>query len=273
MNSVKIIQAGKTLSWGVYLLCVLQKVGLIVALAKRDLQVKYAQSLLGVFWVLLQPVAGVALFTLVVSHWLKLPSQNYPYPLFAFTGIVVWNFFSYMVTAGGTSLTDSRQLIQRISFPKIVLPLSKLIVGLLDCVIALCLLLLVLFFTDVPYSVTVFALPVFLFFLIFTGLSVSLWLAALTIRFRDFYHIIPYIINFGIWITPVFYPVEIVPQHFRFAIYCNPIALVAEGFRWCLFGTTFPMMKFMPAVVLVLLVFVSGLFYFRSVERRIVDTI
>lgn len=273
LNSVQIIRAGNANSWQNYLRSVAGKAGLIFTLAKRDVQIKYAQSLLGVFWVLIQPLAGVALFTLVVSHWLKLPAQNYPYPLFAFTGIVVWNFFSYMVTAGGTSLTDSRQLIHRLSFPKIVLPLSKIVVGLLDCIIALVLLFVVVLFTGVSYSVTILMLPLFLFFLILTGLSVSLWLAALTIRFRDFYHIIPYVINFGIWITPVFYPLDIVPAHFRLVVFCNPVAMAVEGFRWCFFGSYFSVVEFIPSILLVMILLISGLFYFRSVESKIADTI
>ncbi len=229
--------------------------------------------MLGVIWVLFQPVAGVALFTLVISNWLKLPEQSYPYALFAFSGLIVWNFFSYIVSAGGSSLTDSRQLIQRLSFPKIVLPLSKIIVGFIDFFISLVVLIIAIPIAGLTYKLSLLALPFFAVFIMLTGLSVSLWLAALSVRYRDFYHIIPYLIGFGIWLTPVFYPLSIVPQQFSWVIGANPVAFVAEGFRWCLFGAEFSFTFFVPAIMLPVLLLVSGLFYFRSIEKQISDTV
>lgn len=273
MSNTRVIRAGAHPSLFSYLLQVAKSQSLVFTLAKRDIQIKYSQSVLGVFWVILQPVLGVCLFTLVIGRWMKMPSLTYPYPLFAFSGLIGWNFFTYVAISGGTSLSESRDIIKRIAFPKLVLPLSKVLVALFDLLISVSVLLAVSLFSGVAFSAKIFLLPVFVAVLIATGLSLSIWLCALTIRFNDFNHIVSYLVNFGIWVTPVFYSIDIVPERYRFIMHLNPVTMGIEGIRWCIFQTPFVLADYGLSLLGIAVILFSGLLYFRHIEKRIPDTI
>ncbi len=240
-------------------------------LARRDIKAKYAQTILGVLWIIIQPLTGLAIFTLFFQEFIPLDTGTIPYPLFAFTGIVAWYYFAYIVTAAGNALTENQELIKKIYFPKLLLPLTKVLVGFVDFAITFLLLLVGLLFSGYELSWAILCVPFFLLLNILSGLAIATWLSALTLRYRDFQHIIPYLINFGIWLTPVFYPGTIIPEAYNWALYINPMAFVIAGFRWALLGDVLPSVYYLVSLIPVLFLFFTGLLYFIRVERKIVD--
>ena len=201
-----------------------------MALAKRDLKVRYSQAVLGVLWAVIQPLTGLVIFTIFFGQLLKIQTSGMSYPLFAFSGMVSWFFFSHIVSQAGASLVESQELIRKVYFPKILLLFAKTIVGLVEFGVSVILLIVLMQFMGSFASWSIIFLPLFVLLNIAVGLSVAVWLGALTIRYRDFHHIIPYLVNFGIWLTAVFYPVTLIPPKFGWIMYWNPMAATIAGF-------------------------------------------
>lgn len=240
-------------------------------LARRDIKAKYAQTILGVLWIIIQPLTGLAIFTLFFQELIPLDTGTIPYPLFAFTGIVAWYYFAYIVMAAGNALTENQDLIKKVYFPKLILPLTKVLVGFIDFAITFSLLLVGLLLWGFELRWAILGVPFFLLLNILSGLAIATWLSALTLRYRDFQHIIPFLVNFGIWLTPVFYPGTIIPAEYSWALYINPIAFVIAGFRWALLGDVLPSVYYLASLIPVLFLFFTGLLYFIRSERKIVD--
>jgi lipopolysaccharide transport system permease protein len=247
--------------------------GLLVTLIERDFKVRYAQTVLGLLWAVLQPLAGVAIFTFFFSFVIKLDTGDIPYPLIALSGMVSWNYFSFVVNQGSTSLIAAQALIKKVNFPKLHLVLAKAVVGLVEMGIALLILLLWVIFTGRPLSPALLLLPVVVLLNLMTGLSVALWLSALTVKFRDLQHLIPYVITFGIWLTPVFYPSTIIPESLEIVNYFNPMAAVIESLRFCMLGTAAPDPRYVFGIGVMVLLLVSGFLYFKKTEVVIPDYI
>ncbi|MBU0765264.1 MAG: ABC transporter permease, partial [Bacteroidetes bacterium] len=196
-----------------------------------------------------------------------------PYPVFVLTGLSSWYYFTYLVSNAGTSLVSAQTIIKKIYFPKLVIPVSKAITGFVNLLITLLLLFIFMVITGRYPNLNIIGLPVIILLNIITGLAFGIWLSALTIRFRDFHHIIPYIIGFGIWITPVFYPISLIPESYRHFIYLNPMAAVAEGYRWALLGGKLPSPWFLTSLIAVFVLLITGMLYFRKNEGKIADMI
>jgi len=246
---------------------------ILYTLAKRDVKAKYTQTVLGILWSVIQPLTGLLIFTIFFDKLIKVDTNNIPYPLFAFSGMVAWYFYTFIVNQGGTSLVDSQYLLKKIYFPRLILPLSKVLVGLVDFGISVILLIILMIFLGGMPSFLILLFPVFLLLAVLTGLSIAIWLSALTIRYRDLQHIIPYLINFSIWLTPVFYPSTLVPESYHFILYLNPMAGIIAGFRWCLLGDLIPSINYLWGILPVIFIFISGIYYFIKIEREIVDII
>ncbi len=246
---------------------------LIYVFAQRDLKVQYSQTFMGIMWSLLQPLTGLLIFSFFFSYVVKVDTGGIPYPLFAFSGMISWYFFSALMAQSGTSLMQSQYLIRKIYFPKLVLPVSKALSCFAEFGISLALLFVIMLISGYLPQLSLLFLPVFIFLNLLTGLTVGLWLSALTIRYRDFHHIIPYLLNFGIWLTPVFYPVTLLPEKIKFLIYFNPMAGVIAGFRWSLLGGEAPSVHYAYAFGLIVLLFFGGLYYFRRMETKIADLV
>ena len=246
---------------------------LIFTLAYRDIKVQYAQTFLGLLWSLLQPLTALLIFTFFFSRIVKVNTGNIPYPLFALSGISVWNYFGYLMSNSGTSLTQSRDLIKKIGFPKIILPLSKVISGAPDFVITLLLIFVVMFINGKFFGLQIFALPLFLLLAILCGLSIGIWLSALTVKYRDVHHVIPFLVGFGIWLTPVFYPTTLLPEKYHRFTYLNPVAGIIEGFRWSLFGGNPPSYYYIGSFIFVFVLIAAGFANFKRIENRISDWI
>lgn len=248
---------------------------LFLVLAYRDLRIRYAQTFLGLFWAFLQPAATLLIFTVVFGKAVKVNTGGIPYPLFAVCGMAAWTYFSFVLSHAGHSLISSQEMIKKIYFPRLVIPLSKAVVGMVDFLIAMFFIVVLLIIYGFTPSANLIFLPLFILLTIVSGLAVGIWLSALTIRYRDFQHVVPFLVQFGLYATPVGYPAEIVVQNLpAWAIpiyYLNPMAGVVEGFRWSILGGNPPHDLVYLSFGVILVIFISALWYFRKVERVMAD--
>jgi len=268
----RVITASDTGLWE-YLKKVWRYKKLILTFATRDLKVQYAQTFLGVLWSAIQPLTGLLIFTFFFGKIISLDTKDIPYPLFAFSGIMAWYFFTYMVGQGGHSLVNSQDLIKKIFFPKLVLPLSKVLVGIVEFAISIVLLIILMIIMGSMPGAEVIFFPLFILLNIIVGLAVAIWLSALTLRYRDLQHLIPYLVNFGIWVTPVFYPSTLIPEKYNYFLYFNPLAGVIAGFRWTLLNGERPEIAYFYSFIPVVILFIAGLFYFKKVEGKTSDIV
>jgi lipopolysaccharide transport system permease protein len=244
---------------------------LIRSFAIRDIKVKYAQTYLGILWSILQALIGIGIITFFFGNILKINTGKIPYILYVFPGMASWYFFSFLVGYVGNSLQQSQYLIQKIYFPRLILPFSQSITGLIDFSIWIALNIIFVISYQYPLSLNILFLPVFIILNLITGLSVAIWLSALTFRFRDLQIIIPFIIGFGIFVTPVFYPEVLIPTQYSFILYLNPMAGVITGLRWCILGTEIPSVYYLLGFIPVIILFLTGIIYFIRIENKLVD--
>ena len=245
---------------------------LIYIFAARDLKVQYAQTFLGLLWSVIQPLTALAIFSLFFQRVVHL-QLNAPYTAFVFTGILGWFYFTSLVGQAGTSLMHNQQLIRKIHFPRMVLPLSKALAGLVEFGISLLILIVVLVCTKTEFSYKIILLPIAILANIIAGLSVGIWLSALTIRFRDLHHLIPFLIGFGIWLTPVFYPVTIVPERFSWIYYLHPAASVIALYRFIFLNMPMNEAHVFISLALATGLLVTGFIFFVRNEKFISDYI
>lgn len=247
---------------------------LIITLAKRDLKIKYAQTTLGLSWTVLQPLTAVVIFTLFFSVLLNFEAK-YPYVLYVLSGILIWGLFNYIFSQGSSSLTSNQDLIRKMNFPKIVLPLSKVLLALVEFGITLALLIIVIFYFQTEFRLSMLLLPIVILPVLFFSLGLALILSSLTIRNRDLFHIIPFLVNFGVWFTPVFYPITIIPEQYsqyKNIIFINPMAAGIQLFRWSFFGESINIYVGL-GLLLSFAIFIIGFIAFKNVEDKIIDLI
>lgn len=247
---------------------------LLYFLVWRDVKVRYKQTALGVAWVVLQPLLTTVIFTVIFGNLAKMPSENLPYAVFAMAGLVPWNYFAGAFSRGGTSLVGSANLISKVYFPRLIIPMTGVLAGLVDMGIAFLVLIAVMLFFGVIPTLAVVTLPFFVLLAIATALGVSLWLSALNVQYRDIGHLIPFLTQFWMYATPVVYPASLLPAGWRIIYGLNPMVGVVEGFRWALFGTgEGPGLMLLVSVVTVLALLISGAFFFRRMEKTFADVV
>ena len=247
---------------------------LLGLLVWRDVKVRYKQTVLGVAWVVLQPVITTVIFTLIFGNLAKMPSENLPYALFALGGLLPWTYFAGAFTRGATSLVGNANLISKVYFPRLIIPLTGVLAGLVDFAVVFVLLLVLLPVFGVAPTWAILTLPLFLLLAVATALGVSLWLSALNVRYRDVNYLVPFLAQAWLYATPVVYPASLIPERWRLIYGLNPMAGVVEGFRWALFGTAeAPGPLLAVSVAMVALLLVSGLFVFRRMERTFADVV
>ncbi len=246
---------------------------LLYFLVWRDIKVRYKQTALGIAWVIVQPLATTLIFTIIFGNLARMPSDNLPYALFALSGLIPWNFFASAFARGGTSLVSSAHLLSKVYFPRLIIPIASVLGGLVDALIVLGLLIVMMpLFGVLPTPAIVF-LPLFLLLAIATALGVSLWLAALNVQYRDVGYLLPFIVQFWLYATPVVYPSSLIPEQWRVLYGLNPMVGVVEGFRWALFGKAPPGASLAVSVVIVILLLIGGAFVFRRMEKTFADVI
>ena len=247
---------------------------LFITLTWRDFKVRYAQTTIGLLWALIQPVITLLILSLVFGKFVGVKT-DVPYLLFAMTGLTIWTYFSFVISNAGASIIASQGMIKKIYFPRLIIPLSKAAVGLIDLGISLLIMIFLMFYYGIVPSSNVWLAPVFLFFGMLAALAVGIWLSAITVRYRDFQHVVPFMVQIGLYITPIAYPADFAMQQLpKWAVtvyYLNPIAGVVQGFRWSIFGGEAPGSLMYVSFVMILFLFISGLFYFKKVEGDMAD--
>ena len=243
----------------------------------RDVKVRYKQTALGVAWIILQPLVSMVIFTLLFGVLLNAPSNGAPYPIFAYAGLLPWNYFAGSLTRSSQSLVGSANLITKVYFPRLVIPISGVLGGLVDFAVASVVLAGLMLVYRIPPTANVVWLPFFLLLAMATALGFGLWLAALNVRFRDVNYLTPFLVQIWMYLTPVIYSVTLIPEQYRWLLALNPMTGVVEGFRWALLGGVMqvepPGALFAVSVAISLLVFVTGAIFFRSTERTFADII
>jgi lipopolysaccharide transport system permease protein len=248
---------------------------LLYFLVWRNIKVRYKQTLLGASWALIQPLATMVVFSVFFGKLAKVPSDGVPYPLFAYCGLLPWQLFSYAMTESSNSVVGNQQLITKVYFPRLVIPISAVISGLVDFAISFSLLLLMMPFYGVMPTVRILVLPLFILFAVATALAIGLWLSALNVEYRDVRYTIPFLTQFWLLLTPVAYPSSLVPAKWRALMGLNPMAGVVEGFRWALLGnrSSGSGALMMVSVVIVIALLFGGIVYFRRMETTFADLV
>jgi homopolymeric O-antigen transport system permease protein len=247
---------------------------LVYILVWRDVTVRYKQTLLGIAWAMFQPIATMLIFTAVFSVMGKIPSDGSPYPVFLYAGLLPWFYVSQALSRGGSSLVGESSLINKVYFPRLILPLAATIAPLVDLLLAFVAFIGLMAWFDVMPTWRILLLPLFAGLAAIITLSGGLWISALYVKYRDVGHILPMFIQLWMFVSPVLYPVSKVPESWRGLYALNPVVSVVEGFRWALipgFQVDFPV--FLPSLGIVFVVLVGGLIYFRSMERTFADVI
>lgn len=248
----------------------------------RDIKVRYKQTVLGAAWAIIVPFMNMVVFSLFFGRLAKMPSDGVPYPLWNFAAMVPWQFFANGITQSANSLITGSNMIKKIYFPRLVLPISAALSGIIDFFLAFSVLLLMIwgytFFeiggTNVGFTSNLIWLPFFLLLAFVTSLGVGLWLSAMNVQFRDVRHAVPFLTQFWLFATPIAYPSSLVPEPWRVVYGINPMAGVVEGFRWALLDTdTAPGPMLVASVVAAITLLVSGAYYFRRMEKTFADVV
>ena len=247
---------------------------LLYFLVWRDIKVRYKQTFLGAVWALVHPIVTVIVYGTFFGWLARIPSDGLPYPVFAFSALLPWQLFSSSVTASSNSLVANQQLITKVSFPRLVLPFATAAIVLVDFAIALfALCAMMLFYGTMPTKM-VWTLPMFILLSVTMALGVGAWLSAINVRFRDIGHLIPFMLQTWMFATPIFYPISLIPEQWRWLYGLNPMVGVVEGFRWALLGSgPGPGPELIGSAVMAVLLLVSGMYFFRRVEQTFADVI
>jgi lipopolysaccharide transport system permease protein len=243
-------------------------------LAARDIKLRYKQTVLGVAWAVIQPLFTMLVFSIFFGRLGGIPSEGIPYPLFALCALLPWQLFAYAVTQSSNSVVNEQRLITKVYFPRLIVPISSVLSGLMDFGVAFLLLLAMMAWYGVTPGWAVVTVPLFVLLAVAAALAVGLWLAALNVQYRDFRYTIPFLTQFWMFASPVAYPSSLVPQAWRPLYGLNPMAGVIEGFRWALVNKADPswgLLAVSATAVVVLLI--GGLFYFRRMEKTFADVV
>lgn len=248
---------------------------LLYFLTWRDIKVRYKQTVLGASWAILQPFMMMVVFSLFFGRLAKMPSDGIPYPIFSYTALVPWTFFASGLSMSSNSLVGSASLIKKVYFPRLVVPISSVISGVVDFVLAFGVLLLMMLFFGIVPTVNIVWLPFFLLLAFITALGVGMWLSAMNVQFRDVRYTIPFLTQFWMFATPIVYPSSLIENELLRTLYgINPMAGVVEGFRWALLGSeTAPGPIIIVSSMAALFLLITGMFYFRRMEKTFADVV
>lgn len=246
---------------------------LLYFLSWRDLLVRYKQTVVGTAWVLIRPLLTLIIFTVLFGRWARMPSGGAPYPLLVFAGMLPWFYFSTTVSDCSGSVLNNSALVGKVYFPRLIAPLSALVVCTVDYLVSCALIVVVVIWTGTPPSVNILVLPLLTVWTAALGFGFGVWVAALNVRYRDLRHLVPFLLQLGIYISPVGYSATIVPPHYRLLYSVNPLVGIIDGFRWAILGGRFD--AYAPGIAisvgLTILLLVTGIAHFRRVEKSFVD--
>lgn len=246
---------------------------LLWVLTARDVKVRYKQTVLGAAWAVLRPVTAMLIFSVVFGRLAKMPSDGIPYPIFVYAALLPWTFFANAVSTSGQSLVGSTHLVSKVYFPRLIIPLSSIGAGVVDLLISTAILLLMMLWYRVGWGVQLLAAPLLLAAVVFTALGIGTLLSALTVAYRDFTHITPFMVQVWMYVTPVVFPVSLVPLKWQWLLYLNPMTGMVEGFRSAFLNRPFDYAGLGISFAMSAVIFLIGVAYFEKVERRFADII
>jgi homopolymeric O-antigen transport system permease protein len=246
---------------------------LLVVLTMRDVKVRYKQTVLGAAWAILQPFMTMVVFTIFFGHLANMPSDGSPYPIFVYSALVPWTFFANAISSSSSSLVGSAHLVSKVYFPRLIIPLSAIGVGIVDFGVAASILLAMMLFYGVGWSLNLLMAPVLLLAIMFTALGAGTCLSALTVSYRDFRYVVPFMVQLWMFVTPVVYPASLVPSQWRWLFYFNPMSGLIEGFRSAFLAKPFDFLGLAISAGVAIGLLLVGVAYFERVERRFADII
>ncbi len=240
----------------------------------RDVKVRYKQAVLGIAWVIIQPLMTMVIFSLIFGQLAKLPSEGLPYPVFSYCGLLPWQLFAGALQKGGASLVGNAHLITKVYFPRLIIPLSAIAAGLVDFAISFVVLFGLMLYFGITPTWAILWLPLFVLFTLLTALAIGLWVSALNVQYRDVQYMIPFMVQAWMFISPVAYSAELIPEGpWRILYGVNPLTGVIQGFRWALLGGHPPDELLAVSVLVVGVLLLSGLFYFKRMEKTFADVV
>ena len=247
---------------------------LLYFLTWRDIKVRYKQTALGAAWAILQPMATMLIFSLFFGRLVKVPSDGIPYPLFAFAALVPWTFFANGLNQSSNSLIASANLLKKVYFPRLAIPVATVLAGVVDFILAFVVLMLLIAFYRVTPTINIVWTPLFLALAFVTSLGVGLWMSALNVKYRDVRYVVPFLVQIWFFATPVAYPSSLLSEPWRTIYGLNPMVGVVEGFRWALLGSnTAPGLMVVASAAAAILILITGAFYFRYMEQTFADVV
>ena len=246
---------------------------LLLVIVTRDIKVRYKQTVLGIAWAVIQPVTTMIIFSVIFGNFAKIPSDGHAYPVFVYAALLPWGLFSTAVSTSANSLVGSSHLVSKVYFPRILIPVSSVGAALVDFAISTTILFCLMLFFSVEFSLKLLLLPGLVFVLLLTALGVGIFLSALTVSYRDFRYVVPFMIQVWMYLTPVIYPVSLIPEKWQWISYLNPMTGVVETSRAIFLGGEFNILALVFSLLFGLTMLVFGVIYFKRVEKRFADVI
>jgi lipopolysaccharide transport system permease protein len=246
---------------------------LLYILTERDIKVRYKQTILGALWAIIQPLFTMLVFTLFFGRLAGMPSDNIPYPIFAYAGLLPWTFFSNAVTNSGNSLVGNSNLITKVYFPRMIIPIATVGAGLVDFTIAFALLVILMIYYGVGLSINIVMFPFLVILTSFLAIGIGMWLSGLNVKYRDIRYALPFVIQLGMFATPIIYPASIVPENWRWVLAFNPLTGIIEGFRSAFFARPFDWLGLSISIVMTFLILIYSAYSFRKMEKSFADIV
>jgi len=248
---------------------------LVYFLSWRDIKVRYKQSVLGILWAILKPFMAMVVFTIFFGNFANIPSDGLPYPIFSYTATLPWELFAASLGVASRSMVSNSNMVSKIYFPRLIIPLASVMSSVIDFFIGFTILIGMMIFYKITPTIAILWLPLLILLALITALGVGFWTSALMVRYRDVGYIMPFVANLWMYLTPVVYPSSMIPEKWRLVFALNPMTGVVEGFRFALLGTTQSVSWGMILIssLIAVLVLISGMFYFRRMEKQFADMI
>ena len=246
---------------------------LLYFLTWRDIKVRYKQTLLGAAWAILQPFLTMVVFTLFFGRLAKVPSEGVPYPIFSYSGLLLWTYFAGAVSMSGNSLIGSAGLVTKVYFPRLLVPMGATLAGLVDYVIALSILIIMMLWYHITPGVSILLLPIFIIWAFLAATGVGMWLSAMNVKYRDIRYAIPFVIQLWLFASPVIYPTSMFPERFRWILALNPMGGLLEAHRAVILGHPIAWTSLSLSCIMILVIFFTGVLYFKRMERSFADII
>ncbi len=246
---------------------------LLYILTERDIKVRYKQTFLGALWAIIQPLFTMLIFTLFFGKLAGMPSDGIPYPIFAYAGLLPWTFFSNAVTTSGNSLVGNSNLITKVYFPRMIIPIASVGAGLVDFAIAFGLLIVLMFYYSVALTLNILMLPILVILTALLAIGIGMWMSGLNVKYRDIRYALPFLIQLGMFATPIIYPASIVPEKWRWLLALNPLTGIIEGFRSAFFGKPFDWLALGISTLITLAILVYSAYSFRKMEKTFADIV